>query len=126
MPGDDENTWGCQVDGIVDVLAFAVDGLSQRQQAIADNLANADTPGFTATQVDFESSLQQALDTPGGGSAQVTVSASPATPATNGNNVHVDQQLVAAEQTALQYQTMVELLNAQFRLVQGAAGGSFQ
>lgn len=113
------------MDGITDVLQFAVDGLSTQQQVVADNLANTETPGFTAQQVNFQSSLQQALDSPDGGNASVSVTDSSALPASNGNNVDTGQQLVDATQTTLQYQTMVDLLNAQFRLVQGAAGGSF-
>ncbi len=113
------------MSGIVDVLHFAVDGLGQQQQAIANNLANAETPGFTATDVDFQSSLKQALGSSGGGTASVVVKRDPAAPATNGNNVNTSDQLVGAEQNTLQYQATVELLNAQFRLVQGASGGSF-
>lgn len=114
------------MSGIVDVLKFAVDGLTQQQQAIANNLANAQTPGFTGTDVNFQSSLQQALSAPAGGTANVSTSPDPALPATDGNNVDTGSQLVAAEQNTLQYQATVELLNAQFRLVQGASGGSFQ
>jgi flagellar basal-body rod protein FlgB len=113
------------MDQILSVLQFALDGVSQRQQVVANNLANADTPGFTAQQVNFESSLQQALDAPSGGQATVSVANSPNAPGSNGNNVDTGQQLVAADQTTLQYQTMVEMLNAQYRLIQGAAGGSF-
>jgi flagellar basal-body rod protein FlgB len=113
------------MSGIVDILHFAVDGLTQQQQGIADNLANAETPGFTASDVNFQSSLQQALSSTGGGTAAVSVTPDPAAPATNGNNVDTGNQLVSAEQNTLQYQATVELLNAQFRLVQGAAGGSF-
>ncbi len=113
------------MSGIVDVLHFAVDGLAQQQQAVANNLANSETPGFTATDVDFQSSLQQALSSSSGGTASVVVTPDAAPPATHGNNVNTSDQLVGAEQNTLQYQSTVELLNAQFRLVQGAAGGSF-
>lgn len=113
------------MSGIVDVLQFAVDGLTQQQQAIANNLANSETPGFTATDVNFQSSLAQALSDSNGGTATVTSTADPATPATDGNNVDTGNQMVDAENNTLQYQATVELLNAQFRLVQGAAGGSF-
>lgn len=113
------------MDGIVDVLQYAVDGVAQQQQATANNLANAETPGYTAQDVDFATSLQQALDSPSGGSASVVVSSDPAAPATDGNNVDTATQLVNAQTETLQYQTMVEMLNAQFRLISGAAGGSF-
>ena len=115
------------LDGIVGILSFAVDGLAQEQQAIAGNLANANTPGYTAQQVDFQTSLEQALQSPGGGTAQVVVSDTSDPPATDGNNVNTADQLSDAEQASLQYQTMVEMLNAQFALVKdatGAGGGS--
>jgi len=111
---------------IVDVLHFALDGLTEQQNAVANNLANAQTPGFTATDVSFEQSLSQALASPGQASAQVSASPSSAPAASDGNNVDVANEMVAAVQTSLEYKTMSELLNAQFMLVQGAAGGSFQ
>jgi len=113
------------MDGIVGILKFAADGLTQQQQAIAGNLANSETPGYTAQDVSFESSLQQALGSPNGATASVTTTPDPATPATNGNNVDVSGQLVSAEKNTLQYQTTVEMLNAQFHLISGATGGSF-
>ena len=113
------------MSGITDILQFAVDGLTQQQQAIANNLANSETPGFTATDVKFQSSLEQALTGQGGGTATVTTGADPTVPATDGNNVNTGNQMVSAEQNTLQYQATVDLLNAQFRLVSGAAGGSF-
>lgn len=113
-------------DGIVGVLKFAVDSLSLAQQTTASNIANQQTPGYQAQEVSFEQSLQQAMASPGGGQAVAKVYGSPAAPGTNGNNVDLATELTGADQETMQYQTMVELLNAQFRLVQGAAGGSFQ
>jgi flagellar basal-body rod protein FlgB len=113
------------LDGIVGILSFAVDGLTQQQQAIANNLANAQTPGFVARDVSFQASLRQAMANPNGGTAAISASADPAPVATDGNNVDTGTQLVAAEKNTLEYQTTVEMLNAQFRLIQGATGGSF-
>jgi flagellar basal-body rod protein FlgB len=113
------------MDGIVEVLQYAVDGVAQQQQATANNLANTETPGYTAQDVDFETSLQQALNSPTGGTATTVVSSDPAAAASDGNNVDTGTQLVNAQKETLQYQTMVDMLNAQFRLVSGAAGGSF-
>ncbi|HEY3942709.1 MAG TPA: flagellar basal body protein [Acidimicrobiales bacterium] len=111
---------------IVGVLQFAVDGLTQRQDAIANNLANSETPGFTDTEVSFEQSLQQAVGSSGTATATVSSGPSGNPPASDGNNVSLSDQLVEAQQATLQYQATSEMLNAQFRLVQGAAGGSFQ
>ena len=116
------------MDGIIGVLQFAVDGLTQQQQAIGNNLANSETPGYTAQDVNFEQSLQQALNASPTGPAQtasVTVTPDPAAPATDGNNVNTGNQLVAAQEATMHYQATIEMLNAQFELVQGATGGSF-
>ena len=54
----------------IGILQFALDGVVDQQQVIANNIANQDTPGFQASEVSFESSLAQALG--GTGSASVT------------------------------------------------------
>ncbi|MCU1495383.1 MAG: flagellar basal body rod protein [Acidimicrobiaceae bacterium] len=113
------------MSGVIDILNFAIDGVTQQQNAVANNIANASTPGFTGTEVSFESSLQHALDLPGPATAQVSSAPSSALPATNGNNVQLSDELVAAQSDTLHYQTISESLNAQFRLIQGASGGSY-
>jgi flagellar basal-body rod protein FlgB len=112
-------------DGIMGVLQFAVDNVSLQQQTTANNIANDETPNFSAQQVSFEQSLQQAIDAPTGGTATSVVTTSTRAPGTNGNNVDLPTEMTQATQETMQYQSLVELLNAQFRLVQGAAGGSF-
>lgn len=108
---------------IAGILQFALDGVTAEQAAISGNLANAQTPGYRAEDVSFQSSLAAAIAN--GGTATVAESPSTAPPATDGNNVSLTTELVTAEAATLQYQTLTESLNAQFRLVQGAAGGRF-
>lgn len=43
------------------ITAAGLDGLALRQQVHAENLANVDTKGYHAKRVDFESTLQSAL-----------------------------------------------------------------
>ena len=47
----------------VDLLHRAMDASSVRGAVIANNIANADTPGFKRSTVNFESELRRALDT---------------------------------------------------------------
>ena len=42
-------------------LEKAIEGSSARQQAIAANLANVDTPGYQRVDVDFHSTLRDAM-----------------------------------------------------------------
>jgi len=44
----------------VDLLKRSLDAYNLRQQVIAENIANAETPGFKARQVEFESLLREA------------------------------------------------------------------
>ena len=43
------------------VLAGALTGLSTRQELIAGNVANIDTPGYRPQSIDFESTLRTAM-----------------------------------------------------------------
>jgi len=45
------------IDPTTRVLTAALDGFASREQAIASNIANVDTPGYKAASVDFESEL---------------------------------------------------------------------
>ncbi len=108
---------------IVAILGFALNGVSTEQDAIANNLANVQTPGYTAETVSFQQSLASALEN--GGTAKVTVAPSSSPPSSDGNNVDLTTQLVAADESTLQYQSLTDYLNDQLRLESGAAGGSF-
>ncbi|NLJ30189.1 MAG: flagellar basal body rod protein FlgB [Clostridiales bacterium] len=48
----------------VNLLNKDLDGLWQRQQAISDNIANVETPGYKSKTVSFEDQLQEQLETP--------------------------------------------------------------
>ncbi|OGO39885.1 MAG: flagellar basal-body rod protein FlgB, partial [Chloroflexi bacterium RBG_16_57_9] len=48
-------------DNTNQVLHTALDGLARRQQVTANNIANAETPGFKASIVTFESQLHARL-----------------------------------------------------------------
>ena len=47
-------------DSVTNLLTTYLDVQSQRSQTIAGNIANADTPGFVAKEVDFEQFLRDA------------------------------------------------------------------
>ena len=50
------------VDPATRVLTTAMSGFALREQAIAANMANIDTPGYHAVTTDFEDELAAALD----------------------------------------------------------------
>jgi flagellar basal-body rod protein FlgB len=104
-------------------LEDALRGLATRQRVIADNIANVQTPGFLARRVDFESSLRSAIDSGMASPATVDISQSTAPTRLDGNNVNLDDETVDLMQTGLRYQTMLEGMNAKFRLLGTAIRG---
>jgi flagellar basal-body rod protein FlgB len=87
---------------------------NQRQELIVGNMANVDTPGYHAKDIDFQSAMQQVVNT---GSvkmepASLEVEGLPERP--DGNNVNVDREGLLLSQTQLQYQMGVQLIKAEF------------
>lgn len=113
-------------DAVSSVLATALDGLANRQNVIADNIANVDTPGFRATSVDFESSLTAALQRGEMSAAGVSPVMRPSNApiGQDGNNVDLRQESLSAVQTQFQYQMMTRAVSDRFALLATAAGVS--
>lgn len=108
-------------DAITGTITSALDGLSVRQNVIANNIANVDTPGFRATSVDFESSLASAINDGDPSEASVTTSATDTPVGANGNNVDLRKETMAAMQTVYQYQILTRAVSDRFDLLKTAA-----
>jgi flagellar basal-body rod protein FlgB len=111
-------------DGVANVLHGALNGISFRQNVIADNIANVDTPHFRARAVDFESSLKSAITSGDVTSRNVTITATPTqTPVgANDNNVDLRKETMAAMQSTFQYQVVTRSVSDRLDLVRTAAG----
>ena len=100
-------------------LRSMLSGLSARQRTIADNIANLETPGFRASKVEFEDSLREALGDGSGMARPSTVtSTNPALP--NGNNVSIDEEIVALQETNLRYQLGIEAVTSKLNLLRSS------
>lgn len=101
------------------VLAKGLDAAISRNRAIADNVANVDTPGYKRKQVLFSQDLQEALSASDASAAisrvqqlspeAVEDTTSPAN--ANGNNVRIDQEMADLSKNGLDFATFVRLLN---------------
>jgi flagellar basal-body rod protein FlgB len=91
-------------------LESALDGLSMRQKAIANNIANINTPGYTAERVSFEDALAQSVAN-GNGSVSATMARSLEPTNENGNNVNLDTETLSNTTTVLQYQFATQAEN---------------
>lgn len=98
-------------------LQTAVAGLSTRQQVTANNIANLETPGFSAGTVAFEASLADAVAAGDPAAAAITTQVSGAAPGLNGNNVSLDGEIVTATKTGLQEQLLTGALTSKYGLI---------
>jgi len=112
-------------DPVGNALHSALDGLAYRQRVTADNIANVDTPGFTARQVDFEDSLRSALGdgSISRGGVAPTTTATSATPGADGNNVDLASETMVAMQATFSYQLLSRAMGDRFGLITTAIGG---
>lgn len=84
-------------------LESALDGLAMRQRAIANNVANVNTPGYHARRVDFESALSRSI-ADGNGHSSATTSTSLEPTRLDGSNVNLDTETLSNIDTVLRYQ----------------------
>ncbi|GAA5025418.1 flagellar basal body rod protein FlgB [Terrabacter aeriphilus] len=100
-------------------LTSALNGLSQRQRAIADNIANVNTPGYHAQRVQFENALAASVRA-GDGAVSASTSISEEPTRTNGNNVNLDTETLSNIDTVLRFQFASQALNGKFSALRTA------
>ncbi len=102
----------------------ALTGLATRQRVSANNIANIETPGFTAQRVDFEGALRSAVsDGSTGTGIAPTVSSSPNAARQDGNNVNLDEETLLSMDTGMRYQLMLRAMDDRFGLISAALKG---
>ena len=136
-----ENSFGRSLD----ILHRSMDVSMMRQDVIANNIANADTPNFKRTVVNFESQLAAALESEGRTGLQAAMaherhipfhqpvdyrSVQPrrvldylTTTDNNGNNVDLEEESMNYLNNQLLYTLMTDSVNQQFARVRMVLGG---
>ena len=105
-------------------LGAAMRGSSIRQQALADNLANVDTPGYVRKDVDFHDALRNAMD---GGNDPSSLAFTPeadrsAPVRVDGNSVDVDAESSDMSQNALEYDALARVSATRIDILKSAMG----
>ena len=109
---------------------------AQRQEILAANIANADTPGFQARDIDFSSQLTRAIEqgrVNGSGVSLTTTSSRhipaqnfqppeldmlyrvPDQPSLDGNTVDMDRERTEFADNSLRYQTDLTVISGQIK-----------
>ncbi len=101
-------------------------GTSMRQTAIAQNIANVNTPGYRRKEVDFESVLSGAL------AANDRTAVSRLSPVqrtdvsapvrADGNSVDMDVEAAGQARNGLMYEALVAVTKARTEIVKSAIG----
>jgi flagellar basal-body rod protein FlgB len=104
-------------DLTVGAIHAALSGLAARQRVIAENIANADTPGYLAGRVSFEDSLRSAMGDGDLSSFGVSTATSLEATQPNGNNVNLDEEAISLIDTGLRYQLMTNAANNEFHII---------
>jgi flagellar basal-body rod protein FlgB len=97
-------------------LEVALHGTELRQQVIANNLANVNTPNFKRSDVEFQQQLAEALQFDGSSTSAVAA-VTPTVQTDNlttmrvdGNNVDVDRESTYLAETQLQYSALMAVV----------------
>lgn len=97
----------------IKTIERSLDMRMENQRLIVSNIANMDTPGYTAQRLDFKASMENAL----AGIKEAAVVAPSTDPATSldGNNVDLDYEMGQMGQNKILYSVESQLLAAKFR-----------
>lgn len=110
--------------GIVELLQAGLKAETMRQQAMANNVANIQTPGYRRIDVQFEKLLAKAIDSGGEVNAEEiepmlyqpkNTAAGP-----NGNDVNIENEIGEMVKNSLRYKAFVRLMNKKFVQIEAA------
>jgi flagellar basal-body rod protein FlgB len=108
-------------------LSHFLDVTAYRSGLIASNIANVDTPGYHARDLDFRSQLASSMAGDEQTATPRAVEVAGLTERPDGNNVNIDREGLALAQAQLQFQTGVALMRAEtHRLSQAIHEGGQQ
>ncbi len=104
-------------------LIAAMRGSMQRQTVLTNNLANVDTPGFQRQDVDFQSTLNDALQngqSPDSLTFQTVTD--PQVVRADGNGVDAEKEQAYLAENGLLYQELTQVASARQSILQTAIG----
>ena len=107
-----------------------LDAAAARHEALASNLANAETPGYRRVDIssDFVNEMRRAVESGDPAAVRnlrpaITADPSRGMEKPNGNNVAVDRELLEINRNALEYDAYVELVSGSLKQLKVAITG---
>ncbi|WP_026911649.1 flagellar basal body rod protein FlgB [Patulibacter minatonensis] len=114
------------IDPTQNALERAIQGASMRQQLLAGNLANVNTPGYGRKDVDFHAALRDAMttgDVDAVSNAAFTPTTDTASVAADGNGIDLDRESAELAKNALDQQALVSVARARIETMVTAITG---
>lgn len=119
------------IDRVTSLLTNYLDIQSRRAEVVAGNLANADTPGYKAKELNFEDYLRTAAEytvAPGANRAAMAEASGSVriveqegnTPGIDGNTVDPGREMTTLADAGLQFLAGTEMLQSHFRMIRAA------
>lgn len=93
-----------------------MDMLAARQKLVASNMANADTPGYKARDIDFQHEFRSLLK----GEEPSTIEVDGLQTRNDGNNVSLDREARILAENALRFNVATNLIRTQIQSVRNA------
>ena len=111
------------LDTTQQALESAMSGSMLRQTLLTNNLANVDTPGYQPEDVNFQSTLAQAVES---GQSPTSVTFQPYSVSQSvgpdGNGVSPEQQQAMLSQNGLLYETLTQVAAQRESILESAMG----
>lgn len=107
---------------IVDIIEAGIRAEGLRQRAIANNVANLETPGYRRVDVEFKELLAKALDSPGSVDlseieAEIYQPNNTAVKS-NGNDVSLEVEVGEMVKNSLRYKAYIRLLQKKYQQIE--------
>lgn len=104
------------------VVSFALDAANMRHQALAQNIANASTPGYQRMSVNFEQRLQSLMDERGKLAAGSLAGLQQLRPqfefdAPTENALALDQEVAKLSENTLHHQALLKVLTKHYAML---------
>ncbi len=106
-------------DALTSNLERYMDLLSARQKLVGANIANADTPGYKAQDIDFQFEFM----TMANGEHPQTIAAQGLAEKPDGNNVDIDREARLLAENAMRFNVASTLVRGNFKTIQEAITG---
>lgn len=111
------------LDATQSALESAMSGSELRNTLLTQNLANVDTPGYQAQDVNFQSTLAQAIQA---GQSPSSVTYTPYTvqgsTGADGNGVNAEQQEAELSENGLLYESLSSIATQREGILESAMG----